>query len=175
MLGKACGGWIVPPEKIISEKLCEDFLIEPRIHGNSFDVYKKSERMRSLVSYCHQNDIDVGFDFWLPGAFGHLGADRAARSTFIKEQLLALSSEAFDFIGIYEEMCLVKPDYWPVVGEASEAIQAAPPRKLPYPVFVPRMVRNLMFVDKGAEARSIGTNGVITTITELIDGDDASN
>ena len=175
MLGKACGGWIVPPEKIITERLCEDFLIEPRIHGNSFDVYKKSERMRSLVSYCRQNDISVGFDFWLPGVFRSLRADRAVRSEFIKKQLLALSGEPFDFIGIYEEMCLVRPDYWPVIGEASKAIQAAPPRKLPEPVFVPRLVRNLLFVDKGTEARSIKTNGVFTTVTELIDGDYTSN
>ncbi|MDD2599317.1 MAG: hypothetical protein PHO37_08845 [Kiritimatiellae bacterium] len=175
MLDKICGGWIVPPEKIISEKLCDDFLIEPRIHGDSFDVYKKSERMQSLVCECRQNDIDVGFDFWLPGAFGHLKADKAVRSAFIKEQLLAFSREAFDFIGIYEEMCLLKPDYWPVIGEASRVIQAAPPRVLPEPVFVSRLVRNLISVDKGGEARSIGIDGTITTATELIDGEDTSN
>ena len=175
MLDKNCGGWVIPPEKIISQQLCDDFLIEPRIHGNSFEIYKKSERMRSLVSYCRRNDISVGFDFWLPGAFRSLKADRAVRADFMKNQLLSLSGEPFDFIGIYEEMCLVRPDYWPVIGEASKAIRAAPARKLPDPVFVPRIVRNQLFVDKGTEAWSIITNGVVKTATELIDGDDTSN
>jgi hypothetical protein len=155
--------------------LCDDFLLEPRIHGNSFEVYKKSERMRSLVSYCRQYDIDVGFDFWLPGAFRSLKADRAVRSAFIQQQLQMLSAEPFDFIGVYEEMCLVKPDYWSVIGEASRAIQSAPLREFPDSVLIPRLVRNLLFVEKGGEARSIGADDSIKSVTELIDGEDTSN
>jgi hypothetical protein len=173
LLDTICGGWVLPPERLIGEKLCDDFLIEPRIHGDAAELLRTSERIRSLVWHCRQNGVRVGYDHWLPGAFGKVPP--AGRGAALREQLLALSRENVDFIGIYEEMCLVKPDLWPVLGEVSRAIAATPARALPDDVPAPRLARNVLAADKDGSAWSLASNGVPAAATELIDGDESSN
>jgi hypothetical protein len=173
LLDASCGGWVLPPERIIEEKLCDGFLIEPRIHGDSVELIRTSERIRSLIGQCRQNGVRVGFDHWLPGAFGKVAP--VGRGAALRDQVLALSREPVDFIGIYEEMCLVKPDLWPMLGEASRAIRDAPQRKVPDGAFVPLRARNILSVDKGGSAYSLMTNGTVMAATELIDGDESSN
>ena len=173
LLDASCGGWVLPPERMIEEKLCDGFLIEPRIHGDSVELIRTSERIRSLIGQCRQNGVQVGFDYWLPGVFGLVKP--AEQGETLRRQLLALSQENVDFIGIYEEMCLEKPNLWPAVGDAFRAIQAAPPRKVSDGAFVPRRARNILSVDKGGSAYSLMTNGTVMAATELIDGDESSN
>ena len=173
MLDTICGGWVLPPERVIAEKLCDDYLIEPRIHGDSAELIRTSERIQSLIWLCRQNGVRVGFDHWLPGAFGKVPP--AERGSALRAQLLALSRENLDFIGIYEEMCLVKPDLWPVLGEVSRAIAAAPARAVSAAAPPPRPLRNVLAAEKGGSAQSLWTNLAPAAVTELIDGDASSN
>ena len=173
MLDTICGGWVLPPERVIAEKLCDDFLIEPRVHGDSAELIRSSERIRALTWLCRQNSVRVGFDHWLPGAFGSVPP--AGRGAALRGQLLALSREDVDFIGVYEEMCLVKPDLWPVLGEVSRAIAAAPARALSAAAPPPRSLRSVLAAEKGGRALSLQTNRVPEAVTELIDGDASSN
>lgn len=173
MLDTPCGGWVLPPEKIISDKLCEDFLIEPRIRGDSVEEVQKSERIQSLIWHCHQNGIRVGFDFWLPGA--PTGDKAKGLGTIMRDQLLTLSRENVDFLGIYEEMCLEKPNLWPAVGETARAIRDAPPREIKARISVPQLARNLLSVDKDGNACSVRSGHFPTSAIELIDGDETSN
>lgn len=173
MLDSICGGWVLPPEKIVSEKLCDDLLIEPRYHGDSAALLKKSERIQSLIWHSRQSGVCVGFDFWLPGVPAEVKP--AERGAFMRNQLLALSREDLDFVGVYEEMCLVKPDLWPVLGDVSRAIAAAPPRTAPSFAPAPPLARNVLSADTGGSACSLGASGTATTAMELIDGDDSSH
>jgi hypothetical protein len=161
--------------RIIGEKLCDDFLIEPRHRGDSAALAETSERIRSLLWHCRRNGVRAGFDFWMPGIPASVKPNE--RGTFIRDQLVALAGNDFDFIGIYEEMCLVKPDVWPLVGEAARAIQAAPPRPTPLSdaAEVPHLARNLLSADKGGNAWSLASGKPPATVTELIDGDDSSH
>ncbi|MDD4102936.1 MAG: hypothetical protein PHU80_09960, partial [Kiritimatiellae bacterium] len=173
LLDAICGGWVLPPERIIGEKLCDDFLIEPRIHGDPVELIRTSERIQSLIWHCRQNGVRVGFDHWLPGVFGKVAP--AQRGAAMREQVLALSREPVDFIGVYEEMCLVKPDLWPMLGEASRVIAAAPVRTLPAAAPAPRLERNILAVDKEGSAQALTADGPPAAVTELIDGDESSN
>jgi hypothetical protein len=172
MLDTSCGGWVVPPEQIVAEKLCDDFLIEPRIHGDSVETFEANERMRRLVALCQQNSIGVGFDFWLPGIPDTVkSADRGA---FMRDQLSTLAREGFDFMGVYEEMCLIRPDLWPVLGDVSRTIQSIPPGAFQKRTEVPSQIRNVLSVFEGGRACSLTTETGASPVTELIDGDDSN-
>lgn len=173
MLDTICGGWVLPPERVIAEKLCDDYLIEPRNHGASAELIRTSERIQSLIWLCRQNGVRVGFDHWLPGAFGKVPP--AERGSALRAQLLALSRENLDFIGIYEEMCLVKPDLWPALGEVSRTIATAPARAISAAAPPPRPLRSVLAAETGCSALSLLTNRAPEAVTELIDGDDSSN
>ncbi|HNX33339.1 MAG TPA: hypothetical protein PKM57_01840 [Kiritimatiellia bacterium] len=171
MLDSICGGWVLPPEKIVSEKLCDDVLIEPRHRGDSVQLVRDSERIRALLWLCRRNGVRAGFDFWLPGVPAEVKP--AERGVFMREQLSGLARAGFDFLGVYEEMCLVKPNMWPRLGEARRAILAAPPGAVAAPDEVPRRLRNVLSVDKGGSAYEVGLEKGPGPVTELIDGDDS--
>jgi len=172
MLDTSCGGWVIPPETIIKEKLCDDFLIEPRIHGDSVETFEANERMRRLVALCQQNSIGVGFDFWLPGIPDTVkSADRGA---FMRDQLSTLAREGIDFLGVYEEMCLIRPDLWPVLGDVSRAIQAAPSDVFQNRMELPPQIRSVLSIFDGGRAHSIKSGTEAASVDEIIDGDDTS-
>ncbi len=173
LLDTACGGWVLPPEKIIANRLCEDFLIEPRIRGETLEPFRTSARIRSLIWQCRQNNVRVGFDFYLAGAFGTVKPELIG--PFMRDQLLALSRENLDFIGIYEEMCLEKPNLWPAVGEAARAIREAPQRDITVSAPVSRIALNVVSVDRGGSVYSLLSGHPPKAVTEIIDDELTSN
>ena len=173
LLDPSCGGWVVSPERLIEERLCEDFLIEPRHRGDSVQLVRDSERIRALLWLCRRNGVRAGFDFWIPGLPAEVKP--AGRGVYMRDRLIDLAQAGFDYLGVYEEMCLVKPNVWPMLGEARRAILAAPPPKTAEPGARPRRLRNVLAVDKGGSACETGSGKETEFVTELIDGDDSTH
>ena len=115
-------GWYLPPEKIVREKLCDDFLIEPRWRGDHVKRFEESAPVNRLVAACRQAGVGVGFDFyyastgWTP--------EIKDKGAFLVEQVTRLGHEDVDYIGLYEEICL--HNVWPQIGRAAKALEQAP-------------------------------------------------
>ena len=116
-------GWYLPPEKIVQEKLCDDFLIEPRWSGDHVKRFAESTAVNRIVAACRAAGAGVGFDFyyastgWTP--------EIKDKGTFLVEQVTGLGREDIDYIGLYEEICL--HNVWPQIGQAAKALASAPP------------------------------------------------
>jgi len=169
-----CGSWVIPPEKLIEERLCEDFLIEPRHRGDSVQLVRDSERIRALLWLCRRNGVRAGFDFWLPGMPKTVEPNE--RGAYMYDQLIGLAQAGFDFLGVYEEIWLVKPtNIWPMLGEARRTILAAPPVEVSAPEDTPSRLRNVLALDKGGSAYETGSGQANVSVLDLIDGDDSSH
>ena len=116
-------GWYLPPEKIVREKLCDDFLIEPRWSGDHVKRFTESASVNRLVAACRASGVGVGFDFYY-ASVGRVPAIKD-RGAFLVEQVAGLGREDVDYIGLYEEICL--HNVWPQIGQAAKALASAPP------------------------------------------------
>ena len=116
-------GWYLPPEKIVREKLCDDFLIEPRWCGDHVKRFAESAAVNRIVAACRASGVGVGFDFYY-ASVGRVPAIKD-RGAFLVEQVTGLGCEDVDYIGLYEEICL--HNVWPQIGQAAKALASAPP------------------------------------------------
>ena len=116
-------GWYLPPEKIVREKLCDDFLIEPRWCGDHVKRFAESASVNRIVAACRAAGVGVGFDFYY-ASVGRVPAIKD-RGAFLVEQVTGLGREDVDYIGLYEEICL--HNVWPQIGQAAKALASAPP------------------------------------------------
>ena len=126
-------GWYLPPERIVRERLCDDFLIEMRWCGDHVKRFGESAPVARLVAACRKAGVGVGLDFYYAGTGRVAGiADKGA---FLVEQVTGLGHEDVDFIDLYEEIFL--HDVWPQIGCAAKALESAPSpilRSVPPPV-----------------------------------------
>ena len=116
-------GWLLPPEQLVRERLCDDFLIEPRWNSEHVERFANSGPVNRLVAACRAAGVGVGFDFYFASVFGDKGVkDRGA---YLYDQLTGLGKEDVDYLGIYEEVCI--HGVWPQIGRAAKALESAPP------------------------------------------------
>jgi len=88
--------------------------------------------------------------------------------------LSTLARKGFGFLGVYEEMCLIRPDLWPVLGDVSRTIQSFPPGAFQKRAEVPLQIRSVLSAFEGGRACSLTAETGASPVTELIDGDDSN-
>ncbi len=101
--GSDVGGWYLPPEKIVSEGLCDDMLIEPRwTDGDHLAHFAGADgiSVKRLIRACRAAGVGVGFDLYYTAISKNF---RETRGEELFRQLVGLAKEDVDYIGIYEE------------------------------------------------------------------------
>ena len=160
-------GWYLPPEKIVREKLCDDFLIEPRWGGDHVKRFAESASVNRLVAACRKSGVGVGFDFYY-ASVGRVPAIKD-RGAFLVEQVTGLGREDVDHIGLYEEICL--HDVWPQIGQAAQALASAPPPTIR--TGIPSAVDGKLSLASCRDVTLDDGRGGIGSAIELVSGEDA--
>lgn len=167
-----CGGWIVDPVKIVENKLVDGLLLEPRGSGDYKDFFPMLDQLHNFSGLCRKNGVKLGFDYYLNGL---IEANPVKdKKTFLKDQLLELGKEPFDFIGVYECMYVDLYKLWPVLKEVTEKMDKITPRaKEVNPEFEKLSLgENLAAFDQGSKALFKNANSQAwQPAAELIDGD----
>ena len=160
-------GWYLPPEKIVREKLCDDFLIEPRWGGDHVKRFAESAAVNRLVAACRAAGVGVGFDFY----YASVGRGPAIkdRGAFLVEQVTGLGREDVDYIGLYEEICL--HNVWPQIGQAAKALTGAPPPTIR--TGIPSAADGKLSLASCRDVTLDDGRGGVGSAVELVSGEDA--
>ena len=160
-------GWYLPPEKIVRDKLCDDFLIEPRWSGDHVKRFAESAAVNRIVAACRAAGVGVGFDFYY-ASVGRISAIKD-KGTFLIEQVTDLGCEDVDYIGLYEEICL--HNVWPQIGQAAKALASAPPPTIR--TGIPSATDGKLSLATCREVTLDDGRGNIGSAVELVSGEDS--
>lgn len=160
-------GWYLPPEKIVREKLCDDFLIEPRWGGDHVKRFAESAAVNRLVAACRAAGVGVGFDFYY-ASVGRIPAIKD-KGAFLVEQVTGLGREDVDYIGLYEEICL--HNVWPQIGQAAKALASAPPPTIR--TGIPSAADGKLSLASCRDVTLDDGRGGVGNAVELVSGEDA--
>ena len=160
-------GWYLPPEKIVREKLCDDFLIEPRWGGDHVKRFAESAAVNRLVAACRAAGVGVGFDFYY-ASVGRIPAIKD-KGAFLVEQVTGLGREDVDYIGLYEEICL--HNVWPQIGQAAKALASAPPPTIR--TGIPSAADGKLSLASCRDATLDDGRGGVGSAVELVSGEEA--
>ena len=160
-------GWYLPPEKIVREKLCDDFLIEPRWGGDHVKRFAESAAVNRLVAACRAAGVGVGFDFYY-ASVGRIPAIKD-KGAFLVEQVTGLGREDVDYIGLYEEICL--HNVWPQIGQAAKTLASAPPPTIR--TGIPSAADGKLSLASCRDVTLDDGRGGVGNAVELVSGEDA--